>query len=166
MTSKFIIKPARSGKELDSILKLFRSYAESLEIDLAFQDFSQELSSLPGKYSPPTGELFIAIESKSASPIGCVAVRPLPLSNTSRCCEMKRLYVASEGRGLGLGRALAMEALSAAQHLGYEQIRLDTLPSMITARQLYESLGFEECEKYYDTPLEGTVFLAKNLITR
>jgi ribosomal protein S18 acetylase RimI-like enzyme len=165
MTPKFVIKPARSANELESILSLFQSYAESIAIDLAFQDFTKELQSLPGKYGPPTGELFIAIDSESESPIGCVAVRPLPLVNVPKCCEMKRLYVAPDGRGLGLGRALAMEALHAAQNLGYQQIRLDTLSSMLTARRLYESLGFEECEKYYNTPLEGTVFLAKNLIT-
>jgi ribosomal protein S18 acetylase RimI-like enzyme len=76
---------------------------------------------------------------------------------------MKRLYVAPEGRGLGLGRALATEALAAAVELGYEHVRLDTLPTMATARKLYESLGFVECKKYYDTPIEGTVFLSKDL---
>ena len=121
------------------------------------------MQSLPGKYAPPTGELLIAIDAQSDTAVGCVAVRPLPLSDVPKCCEMKRLYVAPGGRGLGLGRALAEEALRMAQDLGYEQVRLDTLQTMVTARSLYHSLGFVDCEKYYDTSLEGTVFLAKRL---
>jgi ribosomal protein S18 acetylase RimI-like enzyme len=166
MTQKFNVIRVRSQTELQSIAALFTSYAASLPIDLTFQSFSQELESLPDKYAPPTGELFLAIDPHSSAPIGCVAVRPLPLPDVPRCCEMKRLYVTPEGRGLGLGRALATEALGTAVGLGYEHVRLDTLPTMVTARTLYESLGFVECEKYYDTPIEGTVFLAKDLTSR
>jgi ribosomal protein S18 acetylase RimI-like enzyme len=163
MARNFNVIRVRSQSDLQSIAALFTSYAASLPIDLTYQSFSEELESLPGKYAPSTGELFLAVDSHSSTPIGCVAVRPLPLPDVPRCCEMKRLYVTPEGRGLGLGRALATGALAAAVELGYKHVRLDTLPTMVTARKLYESLGFVECEKYYDTPIEGTVFLTKDL---
>jgi putative acetyltransferase len=40
-------------KDLNEVKKLFGDYASSLEISLDFQDFDQELASLPGDYSPP-----------------------------------------------------------------------------------------------------------------
>jgi len=49
--------------------------------------------------------------------------------------------------------------LEEAEKLGYEEAKLDTLPSMVAARKLYEGKGFLEVEKYYDTPVEGTTFM-------
>lgn len=53
--------------------------------------------------------------------------------------------------------------LEEARKLGYKEVKLDTLPRMVGARKLYESVGFGECERYYDTPLEWTVFLGLKL---
>lgn len=159
-----IIRPVRSNEDLKSIIRLFRDYAAGLNIDLTFQDFALELESLPGKYSPPTGELLLAVDANTKDHIGCVGIRPLLLPESPKSCEMKRLYVNPAGRGRGLGRALADKALEAARDLGYERILLDTLQSMNTARGLYESLGFEQCEKYYNNPLPGVVYLSKDLV--
>jgi ribosomal protein S18 acetylase RimI-like enzyme len=76
---------------------------------------------------------------------------------------MKRLYVAPAGRGLGLGRALVEAIVMAARHIGYRDMRLDTLPDMAAAIGLYRSLGFEPIDAYYDTPIAGTIFLARKL---
>jgi len=62
-----------------------------------------------------------------------------------------------------VGKALIGEILDWAAVLGYEELRLDTLPSMEGARALYKKAGFVEIEGYYDTPLVGTIFLAKGL---
>lgn len=76
---------------------------------------------------------------------------------------MKRLYVAPAAQGMGLGKALARAVVAEGRRLGYRAVRLDTLPSMRAARGLYASLGFRECERYYETPLEGTVFMELDL---
>lgn len=76
---------------------------------------------------------------------------------------MKRLYVAPAGRGAGLGRKLALAVIEAARARGYGEMRLDTLASMAGAQALYRSLGFTEIDAYYDTPIEGTVFMALRL---
>jgi len=182
---RFTVKEANSPTDLTAIRSLFTDYASSLGIDLSFQNFTAELDSLPGLYAPPFGALFLALASNSEA-IGCVGVRPLPrkpkpkpktkpcasreaveddvgLGTQKKICEMKRLYCTPSSRGLGVGKALIEEVIKEAMRLGYEEMRLDTLPSMEGARKLYGKYGFEEMEAYYETPLEGTSFLRKKL---
>lgn len=151
----FAIEPVNNQEDLTDTINLFRIYAQSLGIDLQFQDFDNEMSSMPGKYSPPTGALYLARNNEGQA-VGCVGLRPLSIPNH---CEMKRLYVDPKGRGMGVGKALAEKVIAEATRLGYEAMVLDTLESMESARALYKSLGFVETEAYYETPLENTHFL-------
>lgn len=153
------IQRARSAQDLESTAQLFAAYVESLGLDLSFQDFDAELKSLPGKYAPPTGEILLALDSNGTA-VGCVAVRPL---SPPECCEMKRLCILPAGRGLGIGKKLSFEIVDIAVSLGYNEIKLDTLPSMYQAISLYQSAGFAPTASYYKTPLSGTVFLARQL---
>lgn len=155
------IERARSAQDLEATAQLFAAYADSLGLDLSFQEFDNELKSLPGKYAPPTGEILLA-RNGNGTAVGCVAVRPL---SPPDCCEMKRLYILPAGRGLGVGKKLLHEILDIAASLGYNEIKLDTLPSMSQAISLYESAGFSPTTPYYKTPLSGTNFLARQLQT-
>jgi len=174
--STFTITRVRSQDDLTATCNLFMTYAESLGIDLTFQTFSTEMAEMPGKYALPWGELLLArSELNGGVAMGCVGLRPLFLSSPSRqdnnndngeewnVCEMKRLYVAPSGRGLGLGTTLLNICLEIAVELGYHEIRLDTLSTMTSAIRLYEGAGFERIPRYYDTPLQDTVFLGKKL---
>jgi putative acetyltransferase len=151
--------PVRTPDELASAKTLFHEYTQSLGIDLTFQDYATEMASMPGKYSPPKGDLLLATLPASDTPIGCVALRPLPNAG-DHVCEMKRLYVAPAGRGSGAGRALAIAVISLAEQLGYREMRLDTLNTMTAALKLYRGLGFMTIPAYYSTPIEGTIFLS------
>jgi putative acetyltransferase len=76
---------------------------------------------------------------------------------------MKRLYVRPEARGSGAGRALVEAVIARARELGYRAMRLDTLPTMDSARSLYLSLGFTPTERYNDNPVPGVLFFELQL---
>ncbi|MDC0667143.1 GNAT family N-acetyltransferase [Nannocystis radixulma] len=153
------ISPASGPPDITAVAQLFAAYAASLGVDLGYQDFETELASLPGKYAPPSGALLLARDA-TRMPVGCVALRPLA---DAGACEMKRLYVAPEGRGLGLGKALLAAIIGEARRIGYREIRLDALPTMTAAQALYRAHGFEPMAPYYDTPVAGTAFLQLRL---
>jgi putative acetyltransferase len=146
------IVDGHSPERIPAVRSLFEEYAESLEVDLSFQDFERELAELPGDYAPPNGRLLLALAGEE--PAGCVALRPYEPG----VCEMKRLYVRPAFQGTGLGRRLAEEVIDVARDLGYGSMRLDTLPTMGAARGLYRSLGFEEIEAYRVNPVHGTTY--------
>lgn len=155
----FQITPVRSAADLAATLQLFNAYASSLEVDLSYQDFATELATLPGKYAPPAGEILLARDGHGA-PLGCVGLRPIAPEG---CCEMKRLYVSPEARGLGLGRALIDAIIAEAMRIGYREMRLDTLPTMTEAISVYKKAGFMPIDPYYETPIASTIFFARPL---
>lgn len=151
------IRAAQFPRDLAVVRSLFREYADSLGVDLGFQDFDAELNALPGRYAAPAGRLLIAW--RDADPIGCVALRPLAAGD----CEMKRLYLRPAARGEGLGRRLTEAICRQARDAGYARICLDTLPTMRSAQALYRSMGFVTIEAYVYNPIAGTQYLALTL---
>jgi ribosomal protein S18 acetylase RimI-like enzyme len=147
------LDPAMSEADLDAIRQLFREYADSLGVDLNYQGFDREVRELPGDYVPPAGTLLLARDDHAI--VGCVGVRPFD----QRTAEMKRLYVRPSGRGFGLGRTLAEAAISFARDAGFERMRLDTLPQMQRAQDLYRTLGFISIDPYRFSAVPGTVYM-------
>lgn len=162
MTEAFVIRDAHGPADVAVARALFEEYAASLAVDLCFQNFADELATLPGDYAPPDGCLLIAVAG--AAPAGCVALRPIQetapaVRRRGREGEIKRLYVRGAARGGGLGRALALAVIERARAIGYGELKLDTLATMTEARALYASLGFRECAPYYRNPLPGTAYM-------
>ena len=149
----FTLISATTPNEIESVRVLFREYADSLGVNLEYQGFEDEVRELPGSYAPPRGALILARADHGV--LGCVGVRPID----AQTAEMKRLYVRPAGRGTGLGRTLAEAAIQFAATTGYERMRLDTLPTMGRAQDLYKTLGFVPIEAYRYSPVPGTVFL-------
>ena len=152
---------AVTADDIAATVALFRAYAASLPVDLAYQDFEAELAAMPGKYAPPHGALLLA-RGADVPHVGCVGLRPLDAA--PGCCEMKRLYIAPAGRRMGVGRKLVDAAVATARQIGYTEMRLDTLPTMIEAQALYRRCGFEPIPPYYATPVAGTIFMRRILV--
>jgi putative acetyltransferase len=151
------ISQAESPAEIAAVRDLLREYQALLGVDLCFQGFESEVRGLPGGYAPPDGRLLLA--TADGEPVGCVALRA---AGPPRC-EMKRLFVRPAARGLGAGRALVALVLAEARAIGYTEVVLDTLPSMVEAQRLYEELGFRDILPYRPNPVPGARFLAKTL---
>lgn len=152
-----VIRAALTAADMQTARELFLEYADWLQIDLCFQGFAEELSTLPGAYAPPDGRLLLAEYGSAA---GCVALRRLAVDATGAACELKRLWVRSGFRRRQVGRALAESALAAARAIGYRQMKLDTVPAIMPAAvALYRELGFTDCAPYYQSPIPGSLYM-------
>ena len=94
-----MLKP-KSTAEWREARRLVEEYASSLNLDLSFQNFAQELEHFENEYSAPSGAFLLAQEKGTF--VGCVGLRKL----SDTVGEIKRLYVQPTARGLGLGQAL------------------------------------------------------------
>ena len=154
MKSPVKLRQAESEADITDVRNIFREYESWLGLDLCFQGFEDELKNLPGKYAAPDGRLYLASVDDAIA--GCIALRPLE----SKACEMKRLFVREEFRGLRIGQKLIERVIDDAREIGYAAMRLDTFPpKMGKAVQLYESYGFRSIPPYYHNPNEGVLFM-------
>jgi ribosomal protein S18 acetylase RimI-like enzyme len=151
------ILDARSADDYLTARTLFEEYQSTIGADLCFQGFDDELEKLPAMYGPPGGSLLIAW--RQARAVGCVGLRALEPD----VCEMKRLFVRPEARGIGLGRELAAAIVQRARTGGYRSMVLDTLRSMVEARVIYRSLGFVQRAPYYANPQADVAFMELRL---
>lgn len=152
-----MIGEPRSATQIRELRRLLERFASSIEADLEFQDFKQELESLPGPYAAPDGRLLIWEEDEVVG--GCVALANLG----DGVCELRRLWVSPRFRGRGIGRELTHEVLREARKIGYAKVRLHTLRSMLSARAVYEGLGFYQIPAYTPVPAEAVIFLEREL---
>src|SRR5260221_14577870 len=149
---------AESPEEYVEVDRLIRAYLDWLPFKVTFQDVERELEELPQRYGPPRGAALLAIERGTA--VGVVALKDLG----DGICEMKRLFVVEEGRGLGAGRMLAEAIVAEGRRLGYDAMRLDTYPpAMAAAGAMYEGMGFVDIGTYTDNPLPGVRFMELRL---
>ncbi|MGI8812925.1 MAG: GNAT family N-acetyltransferase [Pyrinomonadaceae bacterium] len=155
----FDIIHAENSDQIGEARKLFREYQAWLGLDLCFQGFEEEMSSLPGRYATPDGRLLIAY-SDAREPAGVIALRSIG----DRICEMKRLFVRPRFRGDGLGKILIETLIADAKEIGYKKMRLDTYaPKMAKALKLYGSHGFSLIPPYYENPYNEILFMELDL---
>jgi putative acetyltransferase len=137
---------------------LFQAYIDFLGLDLSFQGFAEELSTIHLQYYQPTGALLLAYHDRRA--IGCVGLRALD----NKTAELKRMFVQPDYQGHQIGQRLLAQILTVAKSLQYQQVRLDTLSHMERALSLYRSYGFYEIPPYRFNPIEGAIYMEKKLV--
>ncbi|QNM12205.1 GNAT family N-acetyltransferase [Absiella sp. AM09-50] len=133
-------------------------YTTRLGRDLSFQNIDEELSNPAIKYAAPQGELLVALDDHEKV-IGMVAYH----KHSDERCEMKRLYVSPECRGMKLGEKLVDEIIQHAKNAGFKEMVLDTIVPLQAAIHLYNKMGFEECEPYYYNPMDDVIYMKRLL---
>jgi putative acetyltransferase len=156
-----LVTLAVGAHDMDAVRCLFQEYAGALKVDLCFQHFDQELADLPGAYAAPRGGVLLATVFGQIA--GCCALRALDGVDYANACEMKRLYVRPQFRGLGLGRRLAEGILDLARQADFSHVLLDTLDDTEASRALYDELGFEDIPPFYFNPIAGAHYLKVSL---
>ena len=156
------IKPAWAYRE--AIRELFREYTDILIAGdpnfrdyLVKQNFDKEIADLEMKYGAPWGRLYVAMVDGRVA--GCVGLKKYEEGS----CEIKRLYVRQNYRGLGIGKQLTSRVINDAEEIGYETVYLDTLPFLTTAIGMYRRMGFEDIPSYNGSPMENLVYLKRPL---
>jgi putative acetyltransferase len=161
---------AESGEALEQVRILWREFAEFLkgcfreraelpDFKEYFQNYEKEVANhLPGRFSPPAGCLLLT--KYKGDPVGCVGLMDLG----DGVCEMRRLFVRTEYRGMGIGKALAETVIEQGRNIGYKSMWLNTNKRMPEAEKLYRSLGFKNIEPYEHFEVDGMVYLELKLI--
>lgn len=157
-----MLLPATTPAHLAQARALFEEYAASLPFSLAYQGIDAELATLPGRYAPPRGRLYLAMLNEQ--PVGTIALRDISSCAAPNTCEMKRLYIQPHTRGHGLARALCNQIITDARAIGYTSMKLDTSNDMHPAMALYTSLGFRPCAPYNDDPHPDTLWFSLRLV--
>jgi DNA-binding MarR family transcriptional regulator/GNAT superfamily N-acetyltransferase len=125
---------------------LSRYFAELVErFDVGFDPAKSLAPTLDG-FEPPDGTFLVM--RLHGDPVGCGGFK----RDAPGIAYLKRMWVARETRGLGLGRRLLQELECRARALGYRTIRLETQKSLKEARQLYRSSGYREVPRFNDEP--------------
>jgi GNAT superfamily N-acetyltransferase len=151
-------RAARDWRAAATLLDEYRRWladAASIDLTVAQPGADTEFSDLEQYYRLPDGALVVAWTD--GVPAGMAGVHRL----AGAVGELKRMYVRPAARGRGVGRALLVEAVSAARDLGFSEIRLQTRPAtMAAADGLYREHGFVDIEPYADLGVEGVANLA------
>ena len=114
-----------------------------------------EVDAMSEAYARDAAAYFVALVGDEV--MGGAGIGPL-VGGPPGVCELKKMYLLREARGLGLGRRLMERCLEAARGAGYERCYLETLEQMTEARSLYESRGF----RTLDAPMGSTGHSACN----
>ena len=148
---------ARQKTDFQAAEALIREYVAWLGIDLSFQNFDAEMADLPAVYAGPYGGLLLATVDGNFA--GVAGIRKFAEGD----CELKRMFVRAEYRGLGLGQRLLTASVELAQRLGYATIKLDTADFMGAAIRLYRANGFVEIPAYRHNPHPEARYFELNL---
>jgi DNA-binding MarR family transcriptional regulator/N-acetylglutamate synthase-like GNAT family acetyltransferase len=111
--------------------------------DIGF-DPAKSLYSNTRVFARPNGAFLVA--RMRGRVVGCGAVR----FKGRQPAEFKRMWIAKEARGLGLGRRLLIELETQARGAGAPAVRLETNRALTEAIAMYRKAGYVEIEPFND----------------
>ncbi|WP_298918251.1 GNAT family N-acetyltransferase [uncultured Algimonas sp.] len=147
---------ATASDDIAQVKALFLDYLRFIEAylgqSLAFQGTDTEFADFPQTYDA----LWLARLDGRA--VGAVGLKPFGPDTA----ELKRLWVARDARGHGIGDALCRACIAGARQAGYRRLLLDTDRGLDRANAIYDRLGFTDVPRYYDNPMDSR-FMALDL---
>ncbi len=164
-----LLRSVRWPEDLETVRRLFQGYrqwlADHQDTDppseprvrrgLALVD--QLIAELPGAYGPPRGDILLWFEDDSV--VACGVLRELE----PKVGEIRRIYVRSDYRGKGFGPLFVQALIDRARGLGYERLRVDTLPTMYAAIEFYQELGFRPIAAFWPHPAANALFFEREI---
>ncbi|PSJ40030.1 hypothetical protein C7I36_12180 [Zobellella taiwanensis] len=134
----------------DAIARIIREVSAEygLTADRGFSVADPQLDDLFGHYRASKGVYWVAEDAEGAL-LGGAGLGPV--AGREDTVELQKMYLARTGRGMGLGRRLALHLLAEAEALGYRHCYLETTACLGEALALYRRLGFEPCGRLGDT---------------
>lgn len=111
-------------------------------------DPEQGLSIDAEELVPPNGYFIVA--RLFGQPIGCGALKV----SSRGLGEVKRMWVATHARGLGIGRKILAEIEQIARTHQLQQLRLETNETLLEAQGLYRTSGYKEVAAFNEEPAE------------
>ena len=136
------IRLAVSARDFVAARHLLRAYAADLPDHQGSEAALGDVERLPGPYLPPQGSFYLAL--LDGDPVGCVALSRFD----AETAEVKRMFVHTRARQLGVGRALLSRLQQDARAAGYRRLRLGTIEEMAPAQRLYRAMGFVQIPDY------------------
>lgn len=163
------LRSARWPDDLDMIRGHFRDYRQwvadhqdpapaakpRVEAGLALLD--RLVAELPGAYGPPHGDILLWFEEGQL--VACGALRGIG----PKVAEGKRLFVRPDYRGTAFGVPFARALMEQARALGYERLKVDTLPSMKAAIEFYQEVGFRPTAAFWPHPVTDALYFECDL---
>jgi len=125
----------------------FEGYFHDLatRFDAGF-DPAKSISATPEELTPPNGAVVIARRDGRA--VGCGALKATEYG----IGEIKRMWVAEEARGLGIGKRILAKLEELAPGFGVTVLRLETNHTLVEAQSMYRKAGYREVAPFNDEP--------------
>ena len=147
------IAQIETAEQIDMVRGLVRDFIDfattqdaSVQASPAFQGIEDQLADLPGIFGPPSGAFLLA--TVDGVPAGCVAFH----AREKGTCEIKRMFVRKQFRGLHLGERLVSALIAQARAQGHKRIVLETFHTLKAAQHLYRKAGFTPCAPFNEVP--------------
>ena len=132
------IQPDDNAAMANIIRRSMEEFGTNKPDTVYFDDSTDHLFEL---FQSTTGSCYFVAE-ENGKLIGGAGIFPtddLPIDT----CELVKMYLSPEARGLGLGKSMINRCLDVAAELGFKQVYLETMPELKKAVSVYEKFGFE-----------------------
>ncbi|KAL9647207.1 hypothetical protein ABK040_012559 [Willaertia magna] len=142
--SKFNLRDAKNedGKKVYELMTPILIKYGLKQIQKEDDAIDTDLDNLEENYFKRDGHFYVLTRDDNTEVIGSVGVYKI----SDAMCELRKMYLDENFRGLGLGKLLLESAISKAKDLGYKEMELETHTALKEATQLYLKYGFAKTD--------------------